>query len=94
MFGGIEKNHILTDSFKILTVGEKVLKWVDLETKGKSPSARMLHTMTFMEKMNIIIIYGGKICQKNVFFIWYAYFESRQFAMSGSERVRESSGQR
>ena len=67
MFGGMERNNELTNTLMILKPGEKHLKWRKLETSGASPSERMLHSMTFMEKMNVLVIYGGRNMNKECF---------------------------
>lgn len=67
MFGGLDKSYQLTNSLKIFLPGPKNLVWKDVDTSGQPPSARMLHSMTFMEKMNSIVIYGGRDMNKHCF---------------------------
>ena len=44
----------------ILVTGKKLLEWVQPQTKGKPPSPRYFHSMSFYEKGNFLIIHGGR----------------------------------
>jgi hypothetical protein len=36
------------------------LEWLKLETSGKAPEPRYMHSMNFYEEGNFLIIYGGR----------------------------------
>ena len=68
VFGGMKKMDILPSQLLILKIGKKFpLSWLAPKTIGQGPCGRMLHTMTFMDKMNILIIYGGRNQAKECF---------------------------
>ena len=37
-----------------------MLEWVQPQTKGRAPSPRYFHSMSFYEKGNFLIIHGGR----------------------------------
>ena len=61
IFGGKSKEEGgLSNKLWILLIGQKSLRWITPETKGKSPSPRYFHTMNYFDKGNILIIHGGR----------------------------------
>ena len=61
IFGGKSKEEGgFSNKLYILILGQKPLKWILPETKGKPPSARFFHSMNYFEKGNILIIHGGR----------------------------------
>ena len=61
IFGGKSKEEGgLSNKLWILLLGQKTLKWVNPEIKGKPPSPRYFHTMNYYDKGNILIIHGGR----------------------------------
>ena len=61
IFGGKSKEEGgLSNKIWILLIGQKSLRWVNPETKGKPPSPRYFHTMNYFDKGNILIIHGGR----------------------------------
>jgi len=36
------------------------MEWKRVDTQGKDPTPRSNHTMTYMRKINYLVIYGGK----------------------------------
>ena len=61
IFGGKSKDEGgLSNQLWILITGKKPMEWVQPETKGKPPSPRYFHSMSFYEKGNFIIIHGGR----------------------------------
>ena len=61
VFGGKSKEEGgFSNKLYVLIFGQKPLKWICPETKGKSPSARFFHSMNYFEKGNMLIIHGGR----------------------------------
>ena len=61
VFGGKSKEEGgLSNKIWILILGQKPLRWVSPETKGKPPSPRYFHSMSYFEKGNFLIIHGGR----------------------------------
>ena len=61
IFGGKNKEEGgFSNKLWILILGQKPLKWILPETKGKPPSARFFHSMNYFEKGNMLIIHGGR----------------------------------
>ena len=61
IFGGKTKEEGgLTNQLWILITGKKPLEWVQPQTKGKPPSPRYFHSMSFYERGNFLIIHGGR----------------------------------
>ena len=59
MFGGIDENFKCSNEVLIIKRGRPLQLFKAL-TKGKSPVARCECTMDFFEKLDVVIIYGGK----------------------------------
>ena len=59
MFGGIDDNFKCSNDVLIVKRG-KPLQLFKAITKGKAPVARCDCTMDFFEKLDVVIIYGGK----------------------------------
>ena len=59
MFGGIDENLKCSNDVLIIKRG-KPLQLYKAITKGKGPIARCECTMDFFEKLDVVIIYGGK----------------------------------
>ena len=61
VFGGKSKEEGgLSNKMWILLIGQKSLKWINPEVKGKAPSPRYFHTMNYYDKGNILIVHGGR----------------------------------
>ena len=61
IFGGKSKEEGgLSNKMWILLIGQKSLKWINPEVKGKAPSPRYFHTMNYYDKGNILIVHGGR----------------------------------
>ena len=61
IFGGKEKEEGgISNKLWILILGQKTLKWVLPETRGKPPRPRYHHSMSFFEKGNFLIVHGGR----------------------------------
>ena len=61
IFGGKAKEEGgLSNKIWILLLGQKLLRWICPEVKGKAPSPRYFHSMNYYDKGNILIIHGGR----------------------------------
>ena len=61
IFGGKSKEEGgITNKLWVLSLGQKVLDWSLIETKGKPPRPRYNHSMNFYERGNFLIIHGGR----------------------------------
>ena len=61
IFGGKTKEEGgLSNELWILIIGKKPLEWVLPQTKGKPPSPRYFHSMSFYEKGNFLVVHGGR----------------------------------
>ena len=61
IFGGkIKEEGGLSNKIWILLIGQKILRWINPEVKGKPPSPRYFHSMNYYDKGNILIIHGGR----------------------------------
>ena len=53
IFGGKSKEEGgLSNKLWILLMGQKILRWISPEVKGKPPSPRYFHTMNYFDKGN------------------------------------------
>ena len=59
IFGGLDENLKCTNDILIIKRG-RPLQLFKAITKGKAPVPRCESTMNFFEKLNVVIIYGGK----------------------------------
>ena len=61
IFGGKSKEEGgLSNKMWIIILGNKKLKWISPDIKGKPPSPRYFHSMSYYDKGNILIIHGGR----------------------------------
>ena len=61
IFGGKSKEEGgITNKVWILILGQRTLKWMQPETKGKPPRPRYNHSMSFYERGNFLIVHGGR----------------------------------
>ena len=61
IFGGKSKEEGgISNQLWILVTGKKQLEWIQPNTKGKPPSPRYFHSMSFYERGNFLIIHGGR----------------------------------
>ncbi len=60
MFGGFTTGSILTNELWILRIGKKPCDWIKPQIIGMPPSPRYLHSMSFYEEGNFLIVYGGR----------------------------------
>lgn len=61
IFGGINYEHQALDTMYLLKTGKKPLNWEIIETSGQGPSPRFQHSMVYNDKLNIIIVFGGRV---------------------------------
>ena len=59
IFGGIGSDKKAHNKMWIVSVGQKPLYWEEVQTEGKGPSPRFLHSMVHVQ--NYIMIFGGRI---------------------------------
>ena len=61
IFGGKTKEDGgLSNKIWILILGNKKLKWYNPDVKGKPPSPRYFHSMSYYDKGNMLIVHGGR----------------------------------
>lgn len=60
IFGGKNQNGEVQNTLYLLTLGEKPLKWCEVETNGIKPEPRYDATLNFYEKGNALILFGGR----------------------------------
>ena len=61
IFGGKTKEEGgLSNQLWILIIGKKPFDWVQPQAKGKPPTPRYFHSMSFYERGNFLIIHGGR----------------------------------
>ena len=61
IFGGKTKEDGgLSNKIWILLLGNKKLKWYNPDVKGKPPSPRYFHSMSYYDKGNMLIVHGGR----------------------------------
>ena len=61
IFGGKSKEEGgISNQLWILVTGKKPLEWLQPTNKGKPPSPRYFHSMSFYERGNCLIIHGGR----------------------------------
>jgi hypothetical protein len=61
IFGGKSKEEGgLSNKMWILLIGQKQLRWVSPEIKGKPPSPRYFHSMNYYDKGNMLVVHGGR----------------------------------
>ncbi len=62
IFGGKNRYNKETNELWLLKIGMKPLEWkpLHLTVKGKPPRERYLHTMTYYEERQMVIIHGGR----------------------------------
>jgi N-acetylneuraminic acid mutarotase len=61
VFGGIGPSRQASNELFVLTLGTKPLEWVRPETQGMPPCPRFQHSMVFNDKLNIIVVFGGRV---------------------------------
>jgi N-acetylneuraminic acid mutarotase len=61
VFGGLNEGKIATNSLFLLKIGMKHLMWTTPETVGQPPSPRFSHSMNFNEKLDVVVIFGGRV---------------------------------
>ena len=61
IFGGKTKEDGgLSNKIWILLLGNKKLKWYNPDVKGRPPSPRYFHSMSYYDKGNMLIVHGGR----------------------------------
>jgi N-acetylneuraminic acid mutarotase len=65
VFGGIGENRKAHNELYILQVGSRPLYWTKPVTQGRPPSPRFHHSMCYNDKLDILIIFGGRIDDAN-----------------------------
>lgn len=61
VFGGIGPDKKAHNHLWVLNVGARPLSWSILNTQGTPPSPRFLHSMVHNDKLNVLVIFGGRI---------------------------------
>lgn len=61
VFGGLGADRQALNTLFLLKIGGKELVWTVPSTQGQGPSPRFQHSMTYSEKLNIIVVFGGRI---------------------------------
>ena len=61
VFGGINEERIAQNTLYVLQTGSRPLNWLVPETSGQAPGPRFQHSMTYNEKLNIVIVFGGRV---------------------------------
>lgn len=64
-FGGIRENRQASNELFLLNIGTRPLSWTRPETQGAPPSPRFQHSMVYNEKLNVIVIFGGRVDSNN-----------------------------
>lgn len=65
IFGGITQTRQASNELHLLNIGTRPLTWSRPETQGAPPSPRFQHSMAFNEKLNVIVIFGGRVDVSN-----------------------------
>lgn len=61
VFGGLDqKDELIDNKVYMLKTDIRPMVWVAVQTKGVSPSSRFGHTMNFIERLGVIVVYGGR----------------------------------
>lgn len=60
MFGGLTSDGTPTNILRILRAGSRPLKWTIPTVSGLAPSPRYMHSMTYFQDANILVVYGGR----------------------------------
>ncbi|EGR30372.1 kelch motif family protein, putative [Ichthyophthirius multifiliis] len=60
IFGGLFENSEASDQLRILKIGQKPLFWTFPETNGIPPIGRFQHGQSFLQDLNILVVYGGR----------------------------------
>ena len=60
LFGGMKEDGSPSSDLHVLDLGSSPPRWTVPETTGPSPGARHSHTMLYIDKINLLLSYGGK----------------------------------
>jgi hypothetical protein len=60
MFGGVNKFNDPQNTLKLLKVSKKSPEWIDPVTKGMPPNPRHSCSFNLYDRLDIIILYGGR----------------------------------
>ncbi|EAR84527.1 kelch motif protein (macronuclear) [Tetrahymena thermophila SB210] len=60
VFGGRQENGDALNNLRVLQLGRKPLKWIDLEFTGQQPEGRFSHTLSYYKEFNSLILVGGR----------------------------------
>jgi Rab9 effector protein with kelch motifs len=60
IFGGRSSNGEAIGDLKVIKLGVKPLQVKTIETKGLGPSGRYMHSINYLESLNICVVYGGR----------------------------------
>ncbi|CAD8055403.1 unnamed protein product [Paramecium sonneborni] len=66
IFGGFDKNGHYLDGLIRIDTTTKPVGFEQVQTKGMSPIGRCQHSMNYIEKYQLIVIYGGKNDDLNI----------------------------
>lgn len=65
VFGGLNSSKEASGELFLLKIGSKNLLWTLPETVGQAPSPRFSHSMNYNEKLEVLIVFGGRIDSAN-----------------------------
>jgi N-acetylneuraminic acid mutarotase len=60
IFGGKDEAGVVHATLWILKLGTKPLQWVKPECGGRPPQPRLQQTMTYLQSLNVLVVYGGR----------------------------------
>ena len=58
-FGGTNQKEEAQNSLNILKLDCKPLEWISPSIEGRVPPTRYDHSMSFVESLGFVVIYGG-----------------------------------
>lgn len=61
VFGGLNESKVASNALFLLGVGSKNNCWTVPDTMGRPPSPRFQHSMVYNDKLNVIVVFGGRI---------------------------------
>ena len=60
VFGGKDEKGVIRNDLYLLTIGTRPLNWTIIQTNGEKPLPRYDASLTFYEKGNVLILFGGR----------------------------------
>lgn len=65
VFGGVGPDKKAHNNLWVLQMGQRPLRWLVPLTSGSPPSPRFLHTLSHNERLNLLIVFGGRVDLNN-----------------------------